>query len=141
MSMIVKIENLLYTEYETIPFHNLFMLNNKNILGSKLGGTCSDKVIHFQKVLISNEIRTRLHSAIINKKECHRMLSVMIDNEKYFIEIGSGWPCTKLFPASKSIEFSVFGMKFKTKLVEDQVLLYHKTINDYQLMVTIPKNN
>lgn len=140
MSILFKIESLLYKEFETVPFHNLFMLNNKNIIASNLGGTCSDKVLHFQKVLSNNEIKTTLHSAIINEKECHRMLSVSIENKQYFIEVGSGWPCIKLFPAFDFIDYHVFGMSFKTTLMQDNILLYHKTDNDYKLMLTIPLN-
>lgn len=133
-----KIENLLLREFENVPFHNLFMLNNKRIVTSDLGGTCSDKVLYFKKVLSENSISSKLHSAFINGAECHRMLTVEIDNKKYFIDCGSGWASPRLFPAFKPIEYSVFGMTFKTKLTADNLLLFHKTNNEFKLMVTIP---
>lgn len=133
-----KIESLLLQEFETVPFHNLFMLNNKKIVASDLGGTCSDKVLHFKKVLSDNGISSKLHSAFINGVECHRMLTVEIDNQKYFIDVGSGWASTKLFPAFAPIEYSVYGVTFKTELSMDKLLLFHKTNADFKLMTTIP---
>ena len=138
MNQIQKIESLLLNEFETVPFQNLFMLNNKNYVLSNLGGTCSDKVLHFKKVLSNNGIESKLHSAIINNKECHRMLSINIDNQNYFIDVGSGWPSVKLFPVFEAIEYAVFGMSFKTILQNNNILLYHKTDKEYKLMITIP---
>ncbi|MCZ2356772.1 MAG: glycosyltransferase [Bacteroidia bacterium] len=133
-----KIESLLLREFETVPFHNLFMLNDKKIIASEMGGTCSDKVLHFQKILSKNGVSSKLHSAFINGVECHRMLSVEISNQKYFIDVGSGWASTKLFPAFEPIEYSVFGMTFKTELSNDNLLLFHKTNDEFKLMIIIP---
>lgn len=133
-----KVESLLLREFETVPFHNLFMLNNKKIVASDLGGTCSDKVLHFKKVLSDNGISSKLHSAFINGVECHRMLTVELDNQKYFIDAGSGWSSPKLFPAFKPTEYSVYGMTFRTELSNDNLLLFHKTNDEFKLMTTIP---
>jgi asparagine synthase (glutamine-hydrolysing) len=133
-----KVESLLLREFETIPFHNIFMLNNKKIVASDLGGTCSDKVLHFKKVLSTNGILSKLHSAFINDVECHRMIMVEFDNQKYFIDVGSGWASTKPFPAFKPTEYSVYGMTFKTELSNDNLLLFHKTNDEFKLMTTIP---
>lgn len=138
MNKIAFIESLLRKEFETVPFHNLFMLNNKKIVGSILGGTCSDKVLHFRKVLSKNDIESKLHSAIINGHECHRMLSIEVDKKKYFIDVGSGWPSLKLFPSFETVEYSAFGMTFKTELQSDRILLFHKTDKEFKLMITIP---
>ena len=137
-SQIEQVEILLQREYETIPFHNLFMLKGVNGSIDK-GGTCSDKVLHFKQVLKNNGIVSKLHSAFINGKECHRLLSVIIDEQRYFIDVGSGWPCTKLLPDNRPISFSVFGMYFKTVLVADKLLLFHKVgQRPFQLMESIP---
>ena len=133
-----KVESLLLREFETVPFHNIFMLNNKKIVASELGGTCSDKVLHFKKVLSDNGISSKLHSAFINGVECHRMLTVKLDNQRYFIDVGSGWASPKLFPSFKSTEYSVYGMTFKTELSNDNLLLFHKTKDEFKLMTTIP---
>ncbi|MCD8438242.1 hypothetical protein LNI95_11255 [Tenacibaculum dicentrarchi] len=138
MNLINKIEALLLDEFKTVPFHNIFMLNkidNKNL---SLGGTCSDKVLNFKKKLKSNGIETKLHSSFINNIECHRMLSVSIDNQKYFIDIGSGWPSIKLFPEFIPIEYSVYGMSFKTEIFNSKIIIYHKTGKDYKKMIDVP---
>lgn len=132
-----KVENLLLHEFETVPFHNIFMLNDRKIVASGLGGTCSDKVLHFKKVLANNGISSKLHSAFINGLDCHRMLTVELENKKYFIDVGSGWVCPKLFPAFEPIEYSVFGISFKTVLSKENLLLYHKTNGAFKLMTTI----
>lgn len=133
-----KVESLLLREFETVPFHNIFMLNNKKIVASNLGGTCSDKVLHFKKVLFDNGISSKLHSAFINGVECHRMLTVELDNQRYFIDVGSGWASPKLFPSFKLTEYSVYGMTFKTQLSNDNLLLFHKIKDEFKLMTTIP---
>lgn len=138
MINIENIEALLLKEFETVPFHNLFMLNNIPKAPLALGGTCSDKVLHFKVVLSANGIASKLHSAFIKGVECHRMLSIEIDNGKYFIDVGSGWASTKLFPAFAPIEYSVYGMTFKTKVFEDNIVLFHKTDDEFKPMVTIP---
>jgi arylamine N-acetyltransferase len=138
MSSIKEIESLMLKEFESIPFHNLFMLNNKNIAGSSVGGTCSDKVLHFRKILSKNGYKSKLHSAIINDKDCHRMLSIEINNKLYFIDVGSGWPIIKLIPAYEPTKFSVFGMTFKTELYAEKIILYHRTNQEFKIMCVIP---
>ena len=138
MTTLEIIEALLLKEFETVPFHNLFMLNSISRAPSLLGGTCSDKVLHFKKVLTENGVISKLHSAFINGVECHRMLSTEIDNKKYFIDVGSGWASTKLFPAFASIEYSFCGSTFKTEVFADYIVLFHKTNKEFKEMVTIP---
>ena len=138
MATLENIEALLLKEFETVPFHNLFMLNNISIAPSILGGTCSDKVLHFKKVLADNGIISNLHSAFINGFECHRMLSVEIEYQTFLIDVGSGWASTKIFPTFVPIEYSVYGMTFKTEIFADNIVLFHKTDNEFKAMVTIP---
>lgn len=138
MKLITKIEALLLEEFKTVPFHNIFMLNKIKNKDLSLGGTCSDKVLHFRGVLKNNDIETKLHSSFINNMECHRMLSVLINNKKYFIDIGSGWPFLKLIPEFTPIEFSVYGMSFKTKIFENKFIIYHKTGKEYKQMIDVP---
>ncbi|AMC11915.1 hypothetical protein Lupro_11845 [Lutibacter profundi] len=139
MNLINKIETLLLKEFKTVPFHNIFMLNNIENKDLSLGGTCSDKVLHFREILKNNGTETKLHSSFINNVECHRMLSVMIENKKYFIDIGSGWPSLKLFPEFTPIEYSVYGMSFKTEIFENKLIIYHKIKNIYKQIIDVPK--
>lgn len=138
MNLKKKIEALLLSEFKTVPFHNIFMLNNKKNIDTELGGTCSDKVLHFKKILSENGIDTVLHSSFINGHDCHRMLKVLIDEEIYFIDVGSGWPTLKLIPAYREIEYSIFGMSFKTKCLDQNLLVFHRTDQDFKLMLEIP---
>ncbi|MBE0392888.1 hypothetical protein [Flavobacterium sp. PL002] len=138
MNLINKIESLLFEEFKSVPFHNLFMLNNIENKDLSLGGTCSDKVLHFREILKNNGIETKLHSSFINNIECHRMLSVSIENQNYFIDIGSGWPSLKLFPEFKPVEYSVYGMSFKTEIFESKLIIYHKIMGDYKQMIEVP---
>ena len=138
MSLINKIESLLLEEFKSVPFHNVFMLNNIENKDLSLGGTCSDKVLHFREVLKNNGIETKLHSSFINNIECHRMLSVLIDSKKYYIDIGSGWPSLKLFPKFTPIEYSVYGMSFKTEIFDSKLIIYHKTGEDYKQIIDVP---
>ena len=114
------------------------MLSDIDLLGTEYGGTCSDKVLHFQKVLSANGIHAQLHSAWINDHRCHRLLTTEIDSQKYFIDVGSGWPILQLIPAFKSIRFSVFGMTFETVQSDEEIHLFHKTKDEFKLMVRIP---
>jgi len=138
MKLITKIEALLLEEFKTVPFHNIFMLNKIKNKDLSLGGTCSDKVLHFRAVLKNNGIKTNLHSSFINNVECHRMLSVLIEKKKYFIDVGSGWPSIKLFPEFRPIEYSVYGMGFKTEQIERKLIINHKTGGQYKQMIDVP---
>ena len=138
MDIKAEIEKLLIQEFEDVPFHNLFMLNDFNCVGTKLGGTCSDKVIHFKKILAKNGVESRLHSAIINGLDCHRLLTVDIYEDKYYIDVGSGWANPKLIPAFDEIEHNAYGMSFKTELLNNGVAVLHKTDLEYKPMMLIP---
>ena len=90
-------------------------------------------------MLAENGIISKLHSAFINGIECHRMLTVDINDRKYFIDAGSGWPTVKLFPADRTMEYSVYGITFKTEFLNDKMLLFHKTAgSDFKLQEEIP---
>lgn len=134
-----QVERLIVEEFMKVPFHNLFMLNNIDNTDFSLGGTCSDKVMGFKKKLLKNNIKTTLHSSIINNQDCHRMLSIIIGNQKYYIDIGSGWPMLKLIPENQSIIFNFCGICFKTEAFDNVVYIYQKTNQRFKKTITIPK--
>lgn len=138
MNTVATITQLLQKEVETVPFHNLFMLHNLPVTGSLLGGTCSDKALHFQKVLAQQGIATRIHSSTINEKRCHRMLTTTVDGQRYFIDVGSGWPSVQLFPADTPVCYEVYGMSFKSEMLGDGMQIHHRAHKTYQLQCTIP---
>jgi N-acetyltransferase len=65
-------------------------------------------------------------------------LSIDIDDQRYFIDAGSGWPSIHLFPDFEAIEYTVWGMRFKTIVESNGLHLHHKTKNAYQPMCYIP---
>lgn len=138
MTVQEKVEQLLLEEYKTVPFHNLFMLNRINKLGSSKGGTCSDKTLHFKMVLTQHDISTKLHTAFINNQACHRLLSIEIENKRYFIDIGSGWCCTKLLPAFKTVQFKAYGIEFKSTLDSNYLYTFIKTKDKFKPHIKIP---
>lgn len=139
MNLILQIESLLLKEFKTVPFHNIFMLNKVQNKDLALGGTCSDKVLHFKEVLKKHDIQTSLHSSFINNVECHRMLSIVIEDKKYFIDIGSGWPSVKLIPEFRPLEYSVYGMSFKTEITKNELVIFRKEKDLYKQMIVLPK--
>lgn len=136
---IIEIENLLKNNLKSIPFHNLFMLNKIDNKDLRLGGTCSDKVLHFKKILSENNIETRLHSSLINGIDCHRMLSVIIEQQKFYIDVGSGWPMLKLIPKNRAIKYKVCGMYFKTEIIGTNINVYHRTKEEFKKTIVIPQ--
>lgn len=120
------VEKLLFEEFQKVPFHNLFFLNNIQSENPGLGGTCSDKVLHFQEVLKKNGIESFLHTAFINNQECHRMLMLDVDGVLYLADVGSGWPSWQLFPVSTPHSYKVFNMGFRTEVHVDHLLLFQK---------------
>jgi len=139
MNLILQIESLLLEEFKTVPFHNIFMLNKVQNKDLALGGTCSDKVLHFKEVLKKHDIQTSLHSSFINNVECHRMLSIVIEDKKYFIDIGSGWPSVKLIPEFIPLKYSVYGMSFKTEITKNELVIFRKEKDLYEQMIVLPK--
>ncbi|SFV66284.1 hypothetical protein MNB_SV-14-1793 [hydrothermal vent metagenome] len=52
-----KVEKLILEYLKARPFHNLFMLHDIQIKGSKIGGTCSEMTIEFKEILEKMEKR------------------------------------------------------------------------------------
>lgn len=138
---IKQIEKLLRMDSKRVPFHNIFMLNKIDNKDPRLGGTCSDKVLHFKKILSQNNIKTHLHSSFINGIDCHRMLSVILHKQKFYIDVGSGWPMLKLIPENRPIEYEIFGMLFKTEVIDSNINVYHKTRQEFKKTIVIPKKS
>lgn len=132
------IQRLLRQHYQSTPFHTLFFLNGKEVLASHMGGTCSDKTLHFRKVLESHEIQTSLHSAFINGNECHRLLSIDLDSVRYFIDVGSGWPCMKVFPVNQEVNFTILGIQFQSFILDYGIKVQMNSGNGPKELMFIP---
>ena len=138
---IKQIESLLRRDSKSVPFHNLFMLNKIDNQDLSLGGTCSDRVLYFKEILFQNNIKTRLHSSLINGIDCHRMLSVILCQQKFYIDIGSGWPMLKLIPENSPIEYEICGMHFKTEIIGSNINVYHRTRHTLKKTIVIPNTS
>ncbi|WP_046759239.1 asparagine synthetase B family protein [Kordia jejudonensis] len=137
-NILQTIETLLLADYQQTPFHNLLMKVERTKTNSILGGTCSDKTLHFKAILAAKGIQTQLHTAHIGGVASHRLLSVCLYGKRYFIDIGSGWPCIKLLPAFESSSFSAFGIEFKTKLTKLNLIIDIKTSTVFKPLMIIP---
>jgi acetyltransferase-like isoleucine patch superfamily enzyme len=132
VSLETQIEEEIVKYLETYPFHNIFLLYKKDIAGSEIGGTCSDRTPHFQKILINKfpAIDVKLHIASINNKKTHTILRIEISKKIYFCDVGMGFPITKLIPCDKAINFKAYGIDFKSIIKEEEIVFY---INEHNI--------
>jgi hypothetical protein len=130
-----QIEQEMVKYLETYPFHNIFIVYKiKDVFASKYGGTCSDRTIHFQKILKNKfknyKVSIKLHIASINNKNTHTILRVKIDKKVYFADVGMGFPIVKLLPCNKNISFTSYGIEFSTIIDTDKVTVFIDEHND-----------
>ncbi len=139
-SVLDRVHQLMLDEFRTVPFHNLFYLGLCHTGGadSPIGGTCSDKVLHFRDRLAAQGIKARLHSAYINGQNCHRVLVLDLDSERYFADVGNGWPSVRLFPAERDSSYLAYGIEFLSYRNGDWLDIYHRKEGRCSLSVRIP---
>ena len=70
--------------------------------------------------------------------DTHRLVRIELDGLVYFADIGNGWPAVVPFPAHESIQYTAFGMSFRSKISNEIVSVFHKIGNEEKLMVEIP---
>jgi len=122
-----QIENEMVKYLKKYPFHNLFILYNINIFATEYGGTCSDRTIHFLNKLkerFNNIFDIKLHIAKINNKKTHIILRIIIDEKIYFCDVGMGYPITKLLPSENKIQFTSYGITFRTIVEQDKLIVF-----------------
>ncbi|MDK9683168.1 hypothetical protein [Pseudoalteromonas shioyasakiensis] len=119
-------QQILFDKFQREPFHNLYLLNDVQPTTKKYGGTCSDKTLSYLEAAKSAGLDAHLHSARIGGKEIHRLVRLEIDNQRYFADIGNGWPSIYLFPASTPIEYECFGMAYRTQISDGVITVYHR---------------
>ncbi|TVV43624.1 arylamine N-acetyltransferase [Thalassolituus sp. C2-1] len=139
-SLVDKVHQLMLDEFRTVPFHNLFYLGLCNAGGadSPTGGTCSDKVLAFRDRLTAQRIKARLHSAFISGQNCHRVLVLDLDGERYFADVGNGWPSVRLFPAERDSSYLAYGIEFLSYRNGDWLDIYQRKEGRCSLSVRIP---
>lgn len=137
-TIVQKIERLLLADYHKTAFHNLMMKMERTDDNLWLGGTCSDKTLYFKAILAAEGIQTQLHIAHIGGIASHRLLTVNLQEKKYFIDAGSGWPCIQLFPAFEDSTYSAFGIEFRAKQTKLDLIVQIKTKNEFKPFMIIP---
>ncbi len=138
VALVQKIERLLVADYRKTAFHNLMIKTKRTVDNLWLGGTCSDKTLHFKAILEAEGIQAQLHTAEIAGIACHRLLSINLQEKKYFIDAGSGWPCIQLFPAFEDSNYTAFGIEFRAKQTKLDLIVQIKTSTEFKPFMIIP---
>lgn len=119
-------QQILLDKFEKEPFHNLYLLNNMEPKTTAYGGTCSDKTLSYLTAAKADGLHAHLHSARIGGQEIHRLVRLEINNQRYFADVGNGWPSIQLFSAATSIEYACYGMRFRTRIKNGVITIYHR---------------
>ncbi|MDP2609634.1 arylamine N-acetyltransferase [Oceanobacter sp. 1_MG-2023] len=130
-------ESLLLHHFRTQPFHNLNLLYNSGEPCGLPGGTCSDKTLSYLADARAQGLNAHLHTAFIGGKEIHRLVRLHINAETYFADVGNGWPAIKLISATRNIEYSCFGMRYRTEVDADWVRVFHQRQGKESLQMEI----
>lgn len=118
-------QQILLEKFKTEPFHNLYLLNNVEPTTTVYGGTCSDKTLSYLEAAKAAGLDAHLHSARIDGQEIHRLVRLEIGNQRFFADIGNGWPSIQLFPAATPIVYESFGMRYRTEIADSVITVYH----------------
>ncbi|PKH64207.1 hypothetical protein CXF61_12675 [Psychrobacter sp. 4Dc] len=122
-------QQILLDKFKQEPFHNLYLLNNVHPATMAYGGTCSDKALSYLDATKAVGLDAYLHSARIGGKDIHRLVRLEIGNQRYFADIGNGWPSIQLIPAATPILYECYGMHFRTTIENDVITVYHRKRN------------
>ena len=135
---LIKAEKLLLKHFQSQPFHNLHMIYGETLLSKPSGGTCSDKTLSFIADARHQGLNVSLHSALIGGQDIHRLAIVKIGSQKYFADVGNGWPSLKLYPADRPIDYGCFGMNFRTEVDKVNLTVFHEKNGKESLQMEIP---
>ncbi|WP_114767619.1 arylamine N-acetyltransferase [Vibrio rhodolitus] len=124
--MIPHIEQLILEHFRNIPFHNLNLLMGRLGENTIPGGTCSDKTLAFLSDVRDRGANAYLHTAYIGGKEIHRLVRVNVDGRSFYADIGNGWPALRLLPADEAVSFECFGMKYRTEVNNEWLVVFHE---------------
>jgi len=132
-------EQILFDKFKQEPFHNLYLLNDMIPTTTVYGGTCSDKTLSYLEAAKAAGLNAHLHSARIGGQDIHRLVRLEIDNQRYFADVGNGWPSIKLFPAATSIKYECYGMHYRTEIKNGVITVYHfkKGVEKKQMEIDI----
>lgn len=118
-------EKILLEKFQQEPFHNFYLLNNIQPTTTKFGGTCSDKALSYLKSVKTAGLKAYLHTARIGGEEIHQLVRLEINNQRYFADVGNGWPSIQLYPAFKPVLYECYGMRFRTTIENNVLKIFH----------------
>ena len=140
MTTYERLLELMEISFRTEPFHTLNLVLEPSSNHQVPGGTCSDKSLSFRRLAQEHGFDAHLHNAFIGGKDCHRLVRVELEGSVYFADVGNGWPAVIPYPAHESIQYSVFGISFRSEITSDFISVFNNTGTGEKLMVKIPIN-
>ncbi|MCK8045321.1 hypothetical protein MSG37_10505 [Shewanella sp. 1CM18E] len=118
-------QKILVDKFRSEPFHNLYLLKNALPVTTAYGGTCSDKTLSYLESAKASGLEAYLHTARIDGEEKHRLIRLEIGGQRYFADIGNGWPSIRLFSAKLSTAYECFGMRYRSEVENGLIKIYH----------------
>lgn len=125
----------------SIPFHNLDLLISEsprdqdeaalNCLNGR-GGGCHVHAAGFCAFIQSLGFSASLAAATIGAPEDHLIVTVLIDDERYWVDVGNGQPYIQPFPSSKPLVLSHLGWTLRTTPVESGIRLERTSVDQPQ---------
>jgi arylamine N-acetyltransferase len=128
-----KLLEIIKENYKTIPYHNFWLILQKEYNPTNQGGICTDKNYFLYKELFKNGYSVKLHSAKINSQNIHQLIKIEIDKQDFLIDTGLGFPIMKPIPLFENAHFTDYGYNFKTEISDNELCLY-RLVNNKQVL-------
>ena len=122
--MISEITKLIKENFETVPYHNFWLILGSGLNPSEQGGICTDRNFYFYKTLEKKGFFVKLHSAQINGENIHQLIKIDISGKLFLIDVGLGWAIMKPIPLNSNSKQRSFGLEFKAVIENNQLYLY-----------------
>lgn len=122
--MISEITKLIKENYETVPYHNFWLILETGLNPSEQGGICTDRNFYFYKILKEKGFSVKLHSAQINGENIHQLIKIDISGKYFLIDVGLGWAIMKPIPLNQNSIQKAYALKFETIIENNQLFLY-----------------
>jgi len=128
-------EKVLLEKFRIEPFHNFHRLNETSKFSSCIGGTCSGKTQSYVDALNKKGIKAYLHTAIIDNKFNHQLARIEFKENSYFADVGNGWPSLYLYPVNKEVNYTCYGMNFRSEIHNKTVRIFHTRLDEEKLQM------
>jgi len=122
--MITEINRIIRENFETVPYHNFWLILGTGLNPTSQGGICTDKNFYLYKLLYNKGFYVKLHSAQINGQNIHQLIKIEIEEKSYLIDVGLGWPILQPIPLFTHSIWQNFGIEFKTEIKRNILYVY-----------------